>query len=171
MASKRIKIQPIHSTAEAVEIIDEIARNEIEAQKLEIELKRKIQALQDKFGPEIEEARGVIDGLMARVAPYIEDHGGEMFKPGQKEGETALAKFGIRMGNPTVGKLKGWTWEDVIAALKGDKEWAYLVRVKEDVAKEMVKVKMTEEATLKRFGMKVTQSESAWVTPKVEAAV
>lgn len=171
MAATRIKTQAIHSVAEAVEIIDEIARREIAAQKLEIELKRKVQELQDRFGPQIAEIRDGIDGLMARVAPYIEDHGEAMFKPGLREGETALARFGLRLGNPTVGKLKGWTWEDVIAALRGDREWAYLVRVKEEVAKEMVKVKMTEEETLKRFGMKITQTESAWVTPKAEEAV
>ena len=171
----RIKPVEIKSKEECVELINDVARLEMDRRKQEIELKRKIQALQDEFGPGIVALQELIEGKVARISEYLDAHADAMFKKGTKSGETALAEFGFRIGNPTLGTAKKWKWDDVLAALKLDDLMRKYVRTKEEVQKDLIKSdyaaeKITPE-TLAAFGMKITQTESCWIEPKADAAV
>ena len=106
----RIKPVEIQSKEECVELINDVARLEMQRRKQELELKRKIQALQDEFGPGVVALQELIEGKVARISEYLDAHADAMFKKGTKSGETALAEFGFRIGNPTLGTAKKWKW-------------------------------------------------------------
>lgn len=171
----RIKPVEIENKEECVELINEISRLELERRKQELELKRQIQKIQDEIGPGIVALQELIEGKVARVSAYLDTHSAVMFKKGTKSGETALADFGFRIGNPTLSTAKKWKWDDVIKALKLDDLMKAYVRTKEEVNKDLIKAdyaadKITPEM-LAAFGMKITQSESFWIEPKADAAV
>ncbi len=169
---KRIKLNPVANKSEALEIIDNIARLEISRQAKDSALKEKILDLQDTLGKEIEQVQEQIVLLMDRVEPYISSHGDELFKPGQKEGETALATFGMRIGNPTVTKDRRWTWdalaEEFLGKLPG------FCRRKVSVDKDAIlKAWREKTADWQRvhddYGVQISQAECAWVQPKADS--
>lgn len=170
----RIKPCEVQNKEECVELINEVARLELDRRKAELKLKKDVQALQDEQGPKIVAMQEAIDGKMARISRFLEGHSGVMFKPGTKSGETALADFGFRVGNPTLKCERRFTWEDVLKYLKTDEEMRKYVRTKEEVQKDTIKndyaAGKLDDAKLKAFGMKVQQSESCWVEPKADSA-
>ena len=176
MASKRIKPTPVSGRAECEQLIDELARLEVERQVKVAALKEAHQLLDDESGPEIEDIEERITGLMARVEPYIVAHQGEMFKPGQREGETALSRYGMRLGNPTVGKDRKYTWDLLCETLDLDPKTRKFVRTKSAVDKDaLLKAWREKDATFQslvdRGLVTVTQSETVWVEAKADAQV
>lgn len=171
----RIKPVEVLNREEAVELINDVARLEIERRQKMNELAKAIQEVQDKYGPEIVALRETIEGKMARITAYVDAHQEIMLAKGKKSGETALADFGYRVSNPTLKTLKKWKWDDVLATMKMDdlmKE-NYL-RYKEEIRKDEIKAdfasgKITEEM-LKTFGMQVVQDETFWLEPKADKA-
>ncbi len=176
MASKRIKPTPVSGRAECEQLIDELARLEVERQVKVAALKESHQRLDDESGPAIEEIEERITGLMARVEPYIVAHQGEMFKPGQREGETALSRYGMRLGNPTVGKDRKYTWDLLCETFDLDPKTRKFVRTKSAVDKEaLLKAWREKDAAFQslvdRGLVTVTQSETVWVEAKADVHV
>lgn len=172
MATKRIKPDPVKTKAEALKIIDDIARLEIARQAKESDMKQKILDIQEGEGKEIELLAEKITLLMDRVEGYILAHQAELFKPGQREGETALATFGARIGNPTVGKGRKWTWNELADEFAGKEELKTFARVNNSVDKEAILKAWREKdekfGQLGAYGVKIVQSEVAWVEPKAD---
>lgn len=182
MAKKRIKPQAVTSKAEALAIIDDIARLEIARQAKDAALKEKTLELQETLGFELQQIVERITLLMDRVDGYIAAHQGELFKPGTREGETALATFGVRLGNPTVTKPGKWTWDELAGEFAGVEGLKTLTRAKVAVDKEAI-LKSWREATVPGrdeqgelfrrvhadYGIDVVQNDVAWVEPKADA--
>lgn len=170
--AKRIKPDPVKTKAEALSIIDDIARLEIARQAKEADMKQKILDIQENEGKEIELLAEKIVLLMDRVEGYILAHGGELFKPGLKEGETAIAKFGVRLGNPTVGKDRKWTWDALADDFAGSEKFKVFARIKNEVDKEAIlkawREKSPKFGELGAYGIKIVQSAVAWVEPKAD---
>ena len=176
MATRRVKHTPVTGRAECEQLIDELARLEVERQAKEVSLKEAHQRLDDELGPEIEELENRISGLMARVEPYIVEHQAEMFKPGQREGETVLSRYGIRLGNPTVGKDRKYTWDDLCETFDLDPNTRKFVRTKSSVDKEALLKGWRENDTAfqslaGRGLVKITQAETVWVEAKADKQV
>lgn len=174
MAIKRIKPSAVTSKAEALKIIDDIARLEIARQAKESEMLEEIQGIQDTLGKDVENIQAQIVLMMDRVDSYIVEHIGELAKPGQREGETALALFGVRLGNPTVTKPRGRTWEELCEMLRDT--MSEFVREKISVDKEAILKAWREgdprwEMLHKELSLDITQNECAWVAPKAEEAL
>ena len=176
MATRRVKHTPVAGRTECEQLIDELARLEVERQAKEVALKEAHQRLDDELGPEIEELENRISGLMARVEPYIVEHQAEMFKPGQREGETVLSRYGIRLGNPTVGKDRKYTWDDLCETFDLDPKTRKFVRTKSSVDKEALLKGCREndpafQSLADRGLVKVTQGETVWVEAKADTQV
>ena len=176
MATRRVKPTPVAGRTECEQLIDELARLEVERQAKVVVLKEAHQQLDDKSGPEIEELENRISGLMARVEPYIVEHQAEMFKPGQREGETVLSRYGIRLGNPTVGKDRKYTWDDLCETFDLDPKTRKFVRTKSSVDKEaLLKGWRENDPAFKSLAdrglVKVTQGETVWVEAKADKQV
>lgn len=176
MATRRVKHTPVAGRTECEQLIDELARLEVERQAKEVALKEAHQRLDDELGPEIEELENRISGLMARVEPYIVEHQAEMFKPGQREGETVLSRYGIRLGNPTVGKDRKYTWDDLCETFDLDPKTRKFVRTKTSVDKEALLKGWRENdpaftSLADRGLVKITQGETVWVEAKADKQV
>ncbi len=176
MATKRIKAQPVSGRGECEQLIDELARLEVERQTRVAALKEAHQKLDDADAPAIEDLEARITGLMARVEPYIVDHQAEMFKPGLREGETALSRYGIRLGNPTVGKDRKYTWDGLCETFGLDPKTRKFVRTKSAVDKEALLKGWREDDPafvdlVTRGLVKVTQAETVWVEAKADEQV
>lgn len=171
--AKRIKLQPVATKSEALKIIDDIARLEIARQAKDAHMKEQILDIQEGIGKEIELIGEQIVMLMDRVEPFIQKHQNELFKPGQREGETALATFGVRLGNPTVAKDKGWTWDAMAMEFNAREDLRKFSRQKLSVDKDAILKAWREgdgafQTAHDNFGVHVTQSEVAWVQPKAD---
>ena len=99
-----------------------------------------------------------------------------MFKPGQREGETVLSRYGIRLGNPTVGKDRKYTWDLLCETFELDPKTRKFVRTKSAVDKEaLLKAWREKDATFQslvdRGLVTITQSETVWVEAKADAQV
>ena len=176
MATRRVKHTPVAGRTECEQLIDELARLEVERQAKEVALKEAHQRLDDESGPEIEELGNRISGLMARVEPYIVEHQADMFKPGQREGETVLSRYGIRLGNPTVGKDRKYTWDDLCETFDLDPKTRKFVRTKTAVDKEALLKGWRENdpaftSLADRGLVKITQGETVWVEAKADTQV
>ena len=176
MATRRVKHIPVAGRTECEQLIDELARLEVERQQKEVDLKEAHQRLDDETGPAIAELEKRISGLMARVEPYIVEHQSEMFKPGQREGETVLSRYGIRLGNPTVGKDRKYTWEQLCDTFEIDPKTRKFVRTKSSVDKEALLKGWREndpdfKSIADRGLVNITQGESVGVEAKADKQV
>ena len=167
MVSRRIKLTPVTGKAEV--LIDEIAR-------LEIERQAAVQKIEDELGPKVKELQEQITQKMLRVEPYIVAHQSDIFKPGMREGETALSRFGIRTGNPTVVKSKDYIWDALANLFDVSETLGCFVRRKVSVDKEEVLQQWREQTgtyleVTDRYHIGVAQSDNVWGEVKADMAV
>lgn len=95
-----------------------------------------------------------------------------LFPKGAKSLTLTHGTVGFRTGQHTVGLLKGWTEEQVIAALEKTKK-----RIRERFLRTVVVI--NREAVIERrsrvkllagFGLKTSQAERFYLEPKLESA-
>ena len=151
---------------EAVRLADEVAREIVDNRARVDARDQEIQAVQDKYNPEIEAADTAIDAKIALLAVWAKANRKDLF--GEKKSyETPLAVLSFRYGNPTLKLLSSKdNWDDVIAELKTDKDGKRYVKTKEEADKRGL-IKMAAE-WLAKFRMRVTQSETFAVDPKTD---
>ena len=189
MASKRIKPkapEPFKTREEFERGIDQIARWDIDIKRLEAELKKRHQELDDEFGPEIREKAKALQSLMARAEPYFEQNAMSLCKPGQREGETALARYGVRKGLPTVIKTVTAAWKKLAEMFSDSDKLRRFTRATPEVDKEKILAAWRDaesgddaisapaaqaKAELKARGIDVAQDDAFWVEAKAEAQV
>lgn len=151
---------------DAIQLADEVAREIVDNRALVDARDQDIQAVQDKYNPQIEAADKSIDAKIAMLAVWAKANRKELFGD-KKSCETPLAILSFRYGNPTLKLLSSKdNWDDVIAELKADKVGKQFVKVKEEADKRGL-LKMAEE-WLAKFRMRVTQSETFAVDPKTD---
>lgn len=170
--AKRIKPQPVKTKEEALEIIDNIARAQISLRAKSAEYAERMLELQETIGMEVGVMKDAIAALIDRVAPYIEKYGeAELFKAGQREGETALARFGVRLGNPTVVKDRRWTWDALAEELEKTHPVFTTTKVTADklaILKAWRENQAEFDIVRQTYGIEVRQTDSAWVEAKGE---
>ena len=146
---------------------DDAARLIVDNRALAAQRDAEIQAIQDKYNPEIDAADKLIEAKITMCEAYAKTHRKDLFRDGSKTAETNLAFLSFRYGNPTLKTLSSKnTWEDVIAALKADKKAALYVKTKEECDKRALLKQPAE--WLARFLLRVTQSETFGIEPKTD---
>ena len=186
---KAAKIVPCSTRGEFEETVDAIAKMAIQKEKLEVALKARHQALDDKYGAEIKTVERDIQEAYGRAAPYFEDHAGELCDPGKRSGSTKLANFGVRLGLPTVtkiGKFKKVAWKALGLIFEGIDELRQFVRNQPEVDKEkilkvfsdlkskdqdVVAVALEKKKILDEHGISMEQTDDFWVEPKADEQV
>ena len=186
MASKRVKRnapEPFRTRAEFEAAVDEIARLDIGAKKLEADLKKRHQELDDRFAPEIKAARDRVQDLMERAEPFFSANASALCKPGQREGETALARFGVRKGLPTVVKTVSAAWKKLAEIFADSPALRRFTRAQPEVDKEAILAAWRDagsgdpavsgpaseaRAALLARGVDVAQDDAFWVEAKAE---
>lgn len=146
---------------------DEAARLIVDNRALAAARDAEIQAIQDKYNPEIEAADKMIDAKIALCEAYAKSHRKELFADGSKTTETNLAILTFRIGNPTLRPLSTKnTWEDIIASLKAGAESARFVKAKEECDKRALLKQPAE--WLAGHMLRITQSETFGIEPKTD---
>ncbi|MDD3276975.1 MAG: host-nuclease inhibitor Gam family protein [Kiritimatiellales bacterium] len=169
MATKRVKSLGFETRSEFDSALDDVAAMSVSLRKMEADRDEELQAVQEAYNDDILDVKEKIKGLLAQAEKYALSHRAELLPVGKKSGETSLALFGFRTGNPTLALLnKKWTWEEVINALKSMSLSEFIV-TKQAADKDALKAKLTD-SELAAVGCRVAQSESFWVEPKLEEA-
>ena len=151
---------------EAIRLADEVARDIVDNRALVDARDQEIQAVQDKYNPQIEASDRSINAKIAMIAVWAKEHRKDLFGD-KKSYETPLAILSFRYGNPTLKLLSSKdSWDDVIAELKADKVGKQFVKVKEEADKRGLMKKAAE--WLAKFRLRVTQSETSAVDPKTD---
>lgn len=189
MASKRIKPrlpEPFKTREEFAAAVDEIARLDIDIKKLEANLKKLHQNLDEKHSPEIKEKEKALQDLMARAEPYFAANATSLCKPGQREGETSLARFGVRKGLPTVVKTVSAAWKKLAELFSESDTLKRFTRATPEVDKERILAAWRDAESgdnavaapailardeLRSRGVDVTQDDTFWVAAKAEDQV
>jgi phage host-nuclease inhibitor protein Gam len=167
MATRRVKSSGFETRAEFYQALDDVAAMSVDLRKMEADRDAELQSIQEAYNDDILDVKKKVKGLIAQAEKYALSHRAELLPPGKKGGETSLALFGFRVGNPMLVLLnKKWTWESVINALRSAKLTDYIV-TKCAPDKDALKAKLTD-SELAAVGCRVDQSESFWVEPKLE---
>jgi phage host-nuclease inhibitor protein Gam len=165
--SARVKSSGFETRGEFVQALDDVASMSVELRKLEAERDAKLQEIQEEYNEEILDVKKKVKGLVAQAEKYALSHRAELFPGEWKSGETSLALFGFRTGNPALVLLnKKWSWEEVIRALKSMSLTEFIV-TKENADKDAIKARMSD-GELAAIGCRIEQDEAFWVEPKLE---
>jgi len=168
MATKRVKSTAFESRSEFQQALDDVAAMSVELRTIEAERDAKLQEIQEAYNDDVIDIKKKIKGLVAQAEKFALAHRAELFATGKKTGETPLALFGFRTGNPTLVLLnKKWNWETVVNALIQSPFGGYVI-TKSVPDKDALKAKLTD-SELAAVGCRVDQSEAFWVEPKLEA--
>lgn len=183
------EVEPVATTAEFCQKVDEVAKIQVAIEKKTAELKKKHQDVDDKYAGEIQTLERDRDELMKRCEPYFFDHSAELCTKSPREGSTKLARFGVRLGQPTVtksGKLKKIAWKAIGAILESMENLKKFVRATPEVDKDAIlatfrkaQSKDALEATiakndvgyLEAAGFGVEQTDQFWVEPIADTQV
>lgn len=161
----RLKAPSLSSRIEFDRCIDDLARTTVALRRLEARRDEKIQAVRAEWEPSVREATARVESLTLLVEKYAEEHRSELLPGKIKSGETALAIFGFRLGQPTLKLLgRSWNWEKVMDALSA-RGLTTFIRTKREPDKEGMKQHLTAEQ-LATVGCHVDQAETFFVEPK-----
>ena len=180
---KAVKIQACATRAEFEEAVDAAAKCCVQREKLVAALKARHQQLDDKYGAEIKALDREIEEKRERAEGYFEDHAGELCLPGRRSGQTKLANFGVRLGNPTVtkvGKFKKVAWKALGMIFDGIDALKQFVRNQPEVNRDAilevfrdlksndqdkVAVALEKKAVLDEYGISMEQNDEFWIEP------
>ena len=183
------EVEPVATTAEFCQKVDEVAKIQVAIEKKTAELKKNPQDVDDKFAGEIQTLERDRDELMKRCESYFFEHSTELCTKSPREGATKLARFGVRLGQPTVtksGKFKKIAWKAIGAILESMENLKKFVRATPEVDKDAIlatfrkaQSKDALEATiakndvghLEAAGFGVEQTDQFWVEPIADTQV
>ena len=186
---KAAKIVPCATRAEFEKTVDTVAKMAVEKEKLVAALKKRHQDIDDKYGAEIKSIERDIQDAYDRAAPYFEEHAGDLCDSGKRSGSTKLARFGVRLGQPTVtklGKFKKVAWKALGLIFEGIDELKQFVRNQPEVDKEkilkvfsdlkskdqdVVAVALEKKAILDKHCISMEQTDEFWVEPIADEQV
>jgi phage host-nuclease inhibitor protein Gam len=166
----RLKAPSLQTRAEFDDVVNQIAALEVESRKLAAKRDAKIQSVQEEFEPAETALQEKLSGLLVQAEKYALVHRAVLFPKETKSDETPLARFGFRYGLPTLALLdRRWTWEQVVRILKLSK-FKQFIRTVEEVDKEALKKANLPSDDLAAIGVKITQSETFFIEPKLADA-
>lgn len=190
MSRVKVKeVEPITTTVEFNDEVDEVAKLTVELEKKTAELKLKHQEIDDRFAGEIKRLESDRDEIMKRCELYFFENEANLCTKSRREGATKLARFGVRLGQPTVtksGKFKKIAWKAVGAILEGMEHLKKFVRSTPEVDKEAIlatfkkaqsndaleaAIAKTECEYLEEAGFGVEQTDKFWVEPIADKQV
>ena len=161
---------PLLKTREDVELcMGALAELTIKRMGIEATLNDELKAVRDRYQEELANVGEDADAEFRLLKEWAEAHP-EEFKD-RKSMELTHGALGFRTGTPAVRFLKGWTETMVLAVLDMAAELRErYVRVVVEINKQAL-IEDREGLgadKLNAFGLKITQSETFFVEPKIE---
>lgn len=169
--------------------VDAAARASVELERLKADLKKMHQELDDKFGARIKSVECDMYAARDRAEPYFAAHAGELCDKGLRSGSTKLARFGVRLGNPTVtksGRFKKVAWKALGVIFDGIDRLKAFVRNQPEVDRdailevfrdiksqdaEVAARALEQKKVLDEYGIGMEQTDEFWIEPIADKQV
>jgi phage host-nuclease inhibitor protein Gam len=183
----RAKSTGIDNRLEFEIAVDRISYLQVEINDLAAERDRAVQTAQTVNAELIAELEAEKKAKLALCEKFAEEHRTDLLPAKVKSAETPLSRWGFRTGNRTVVLLnKKCSWDAAVSLFKAFKLPRF-IRTVEEVDKEAVLRHANDEgklieiavapattvnvlADLATIGLKIKQTESFYIEPKVESA-
>jgi phage host-nuclease inhibitor protein Gam len=160
----------IESTETLISTIDEVARLEVSLRAKTARRDKAIQLVREEHDGPIEEMGKRIKALTKLAETYCLARRAEVFPGKDKSHATALARFGFRVGNPTLSLLnRKWTWDAVKTAIIGCDLFKF-IRTVQEVDKDALKSSKLTDAELAAIGLRLDATERFFIDSKSEDA-
>jgi phage host-nuclease inhibitor protein Gam len=160
----------IADTATLHSTVDEIARLEVALRAKVAQRDKAIQVIRDEHDGPIEDLKKRIKTLVTLSETYCLARRGEVFPGKDKSTCSALARFGFKLGNPTLCLLnRKWTWDMVLNTLRS-LSFKHFIRTVEEVDKDAIKASNLTETELATCGLRLDATERFFVEPKGDDA-
>lgn len=166
----RIKLSgpTIKSRAELDSLIGEIRELTIRRNKVQLERESALKEIDERCRPALDQLTALLDGKTEQARAWAEANPEEFGK--LKSLETIHGSLGWRTGNVSLKTLAGWTWDRVLEKIRSLPAMLDYIRSKEEVAKDVILSdrEVLGSDGLRLIGVKVVQSETFFVEPKIE---
>lgn len=160
----------ISSVAEYSATVDQIAELTVRRDKIQARLDKAILDAREEHGPELESLNNQITAKVAMAETYAIRNRDALLSGDAKSGDTPKARWGFRLGNPTLVLLsRKFTWSTVTAKLKDMGLTKYLKVSDPKPDKDRIKADM-DDTQLADLGLRIEQTEAFWVEPKTDTA-
>lgn len=168
MSKKRIKTSTQVPTKEDFFAwVDEIAALQVDVACRAAARDAELQAVRERHEAPIREQEAQQKALMKAAQRFMKDNEAEVLATGLRSGETSLARFGLRLGQPTIACIADRSFTCVLRDLieLGDEGKEYLTFKEPTLDKEAIRLHMPEEM-FARMGLRHRQGETFWVEHK-----
>ncbi len=156
--------------ADYEECLDAIADLTVKRDKAQAKLDKAILAARDEHGAAVEELNNQIAAKLAQAEQFATRNRETLLSGDTKSGETGKARWGWRLGNPTLVLLsRKITWAKVCEKIKELGKTAYLKIADPKPDKDKLKAELSDEE-LATLGLRIEQTEAFWVEPKTDTA-
>lgn len=150
--------------------LDDIAEMTVRRDKIQAKIDKAILDAREEYAGEMERLNNLIAAKLAQAEAYASRNRDTLLPSGAKTGETAKARWGFRLGNPTLVLLsRKFTWASVVAKLSDLGMTTYLKVTAPKPDKDRLKADL-DDAKLAELGLRIDQSESFWIEPKTDSA-
>ncbi len=123
----------------------------------------------EQHGESVTSYNDMIASKMALAEAYAMRHRDALLPDGTKSAETTKARWGWRLGNPTLKLLSSrHKWATVCKRLIETGRQAFLKAAEPKPDKDRLKAELTDEQ-LAEVGLRIEQVESFWVEPKTDS--
>lgn len=170
MARTTTKSVGLTTDTEYTATLDAIADLTVKRDKAQARLDKAILTAREEHGSDIEDYNDQIASRLAMAESYALRNRSLLLSGDSKSAETGKARWGFRLGNPTLVLLsKRWTWRSVADKLRETGRDIYLKITDPKPDKDRLKADLSDE-DLASLGMRIEQTESYWVEPKTDTA-
>lgn len=170
MAKISTKQIGITTVSEYTATIDQIADLTVQRDKIQTKLDKAILAARDQHGPELETLNNQIAAKVAMAETFALRNRATLLANDAKSADTPKAKWGFRLGNPTLVLLsRKFTWAIVATKLAELGLGKYLKNSDPKPDKDRIKAEL-DTTKLAELGLRIEQTESFWVEPKTDSS-
>lgn len=137
--------------------------------KMEADMDQEIADVRKKYEKSLTDLKESQEKRMEEVHLWAQNNREDF--DAKKSLDLVHAVIGFRTGNPAVKAQKGFTLVSCLNLLKKNKHTEF-IRTKEELDKEAILAKRTDEATLKiisEAGLEISQTETFFIDTKSEA--
>lgn len=149
--------------------LGEIRKLEAKVQEMDAAKLAEVQRVQEKHTAKIQPMLERIGLLAKGLQDFAEFHREDL--GAQKSKKLNHGLVGFRLGHPSLKTLPKWTWKKVLACVKGSRWADRFVRVKEEVAKDLLLGSNLDPEEMKALGVRMVQEERFFYEAKTDETV
>lgn len=139
--------------------LKEIALIDIAVAEAEAVRQNDLVVAQANFERRTREQLGRKTILAVELERFYASHRKERETGAKKSVEMTYGRAGMRKAKPALTRLKGWSWEKVIACMEASAFWKAFIQYKPQIGKQAVRDAMKTEEELAAIGLRVKEGK------------